>query len=355
MSVHRGNENPFLAELIPVAFTHDIVFEAILTLSGIHYAESNNIPVDETTWLHYGQAIQSLKFKLTSFVSGDDTGLMLLVTALLLCTIESLRGGSGANAIQHMKGARHLLTSVLSLPNVNTADALHLFLIEYYSYVSVLSNITLGADSDSWIHEDASLFFPLIAARGGSSSGMMCGNIHELFQLIPQVSSVARKRIEEQNHHGTLSWEVQSSYLSLRQMILAWRSNSDDEEIIVCGKIYQLGLLLYLAVYFEKGHNAAGEAKSNLDQAFESFAELLDALPVDSPSSTTLCWPLVIFGSCARHPPYRNLIRTRMKGMSDHLALTNIREALSLLEVIWESNDENLLHPQGITQIMEKR
>jgi hypothetical protein len=89
MAICQGTSNPFVSVLIPMALSNDSILDSLLACSGIHYAHLTGVPADETTWVHYGQAIQAQKFGLTSLVQGrDDVILPLLVTAMLLCIVE---------------------------------------------------------------------------------------------------------------------------------------------------------------------------------------------------------------------------------------------------------------------------
>lgn len=72
-----------------MAMSNDLILNGLLACSGIHYADLAGLPVDESTWVHYGQAIQAQKFGLTRLAQGQTEVLVpLLVTAVLLCIVE---------------------------------------------------------------------------------------------------------------------------------------------------------------------------------------------------------------------------------------------------------------------------
>ena len=84
-----GKKNPFVAELLPMAVSSNLILDGLLACSGIHLANLVGGTVDETTWVHYGQAIQAQKFGLTTLTQGNSEVLVsLLVTAMLLCIFE---------------------------------------------------------------------------------------------------------------------------------------------------------------------------------------------------------------------------------------------------------------------------
>ncbi|RQM07481.1 hypothetical protein DH86_00002995, partial [Scytalidium sp. 3C] len=178
--------------------SHDLVLQSLLAFSGVHYNYLNGTLPCQTSLLHYGIALKQVKHGLTSIAQGEQTiALPLLAAALILCTLESCRGDSGASSIPHLKGARFLLQTCLRLPESQLDEDTRTFIIERYAYTAALANITLGAESDDWILDDMSLLLPIMKNGLGNSSSNMSGHIHELFQLIPTVSKLARKREAE--------------------------------------------------------------------------------------------------------------------------------------------------------------
>lgn len=90
MSVRLGDTNPFLAFLVPMAMTSNMIFQGLLALSGVHYACQESLPFDQTTWLHYGQMVKSLIPAITKFSTADKSSdvVELFFGTILLCIIE---------------------------------------------------------------------------------------------------------------------------------------------------------------------------------------------------------------------------------------------------------------------------
>ncbi|RFU27346.1 hypothetical protein B7463_g9004, partial [Scytalidium lignicola] len=358
-----GETNTFIMQLLPITMSHDLVFHSLLALSGFHFHYTSGTPVGETTLIHYGQAIQAQKFGITFLLSGgnEDTVVPLLITSLILCIVESTRGDAGDVAIRHLKGARSLLQSALRLPESQLDQETRAFLIERYAYTIVLANISMGEESDSWVLHDVAQLFPLMKSSytGTLGSGTI-GCVHELCRLIPTVSSLAMKRQKEESL-GIESWETISTFLSLYTTIKKWESVCTDEFYTLCGKIYQHTLLVYLASSFERYEQQANndvfygsEYSPLVGLAFSNFIPLLDSVPVDSPMSSTLCWPLVVFGSCAKLAEHRELVRARLLAMSSVIGMGNARETCSLLDILWSSGDYSQANPLSIEPIMKK-
>jgi len=225
------------------------------------------------------------------------------------------------------------------------------FLVECYAYNAVLSNISLGADSDSWTLEDATLLFPLIRNSKSRGSGMFCGVATDLYQLIPRVSILARQRENDQEILGSASWNTVSTYLSLRSKIQNWTSSSSDIHLTTSGKIYQQALLVFLETVYGK-HDWKLEQSPSVDRAFNDVAKLFETLPVNLPISTTLCWPLAILGTCARQIGQRNMIRQRLEDMYEFLKLENIQETKRFLDIVWSKSKYVNVNPIDLEWIM---
>jgi hypothetical protein len=278
-----------------------------------------------------------------------------------LTDLQSTRGDAGAVAIRHLKGARSLLQVALRLPESQLGRETRAFLIERYAYTIVLANISMGEESDSWVLDDVAQLFPLMkSSYAGTLGSGTVGCVHELCQLIPTVSSLAKKRQKEESL-GIESWQTISAYLSLYTTIMKWESTCTDELYTLCGKIYQHTLLVYLASSFERYEQrsnndvyCSSEYSPLVALAFSNFIPLLDSVLVDSPMSSTLCWPLVVFGSCAKLAEHRELIRARLLAMSSVIGMGNAGETCNLLDVLWSSGDYSQANPLSIEPIMKK-
>jgi hypothetical protein len=218
----------------------------------------------------------------------------------------------------------------------------------------------MGEESDPWILDNVGQLFSLMSSNATTSGSRTLGCVHELCQLIPQVSSLAKKRQMEEDL-GIQSWQTISSYLSLYATIEEWKSEYNDEIYALCGKIYQHTLLVYLASSFERYEQRSSSRVYSSDEysplvklAFSNFMPLLESVPVDSPISSSLCWPLVVFGSCAKRPEHRELIRARLIAMSSIVGMGNAHETCSLLDALWSSGDYTQANPLCIEPIMKK-
>lgn len=210
----------------------------------------------------------------------------------------------------------------------------------------VLAHITMGAESDEWVVHDAATLFPMM------QTSRSYGCVHELFQLIPTVTILARKMSEE-TKRGSASDDLMTEYLMLRSAISSWQPDSDDEVHSLCGKLYQQALLVFLASFSEQGGESTEAGyPEEVQQAFDIFIPILDSVSPQASISTTLCWPLAIFGSCARTDEHRAVIANRLEILSDVYSAQSVRDTKVLLEKMWQR--PTMTNPLCLEQIMRE-
>jgi len=85
-----ANWNPFVTLVLPRARDDELIMQAVLALSGVHYiTKSTCSDMASTTWSHYAQAVRGLKHQLTRQGKGDKTQhLRLLFMTILLSYVE---------------------------------------------------------------------------------------------------------------------------------------------------------------------------------------------------------------------------------------------------------------------------
>jgi hypothetical protein len=88
VSAHPQNFNPFIQQLMPWALSNDLILQSLLAWSGSHLSYIVT-EVQETTCMHYAQAIRGVKHGLTRHATGEqEIVLPLLISTLMLCFIE---------------------------------------------------------------------------------------------------------------------------------------------------------------------------------------------------------------------------------------------------------------------------
>ena len=81
--------NPFLVQIVPLAFTSDLVLQLVLTQSAAHRAFRRRDEVDTVAQGHYTKALQLFRKGVTGFIDGKESNpLLLTVGALVMCFTE---------------------------------------------------------------------------------------------------------------------------------------------------------------------------------------------------------------------------------------------------------------------------
>jgi hypothetical protein len=81
--------NPFLVQIVPLAFSSDLLLQLVITQSAAHRAFRRRDESDAVAHSHYSKAIQLFRHGVTEFIEGKEPNpLMLLVGALLMCFTE---------------------------------------------------------------------------------------------------------------------------------------------------------------------------------------------------------------------------------------------------------------------------
>ncbi|KAK2751075.1 hypothetical protein FQN57_000150 [Myotisia sp. PD_48] len=360
MSARRGTFNAFVTELPRLAIAYpDTVLQGLLACSGVHYGNANpGREIETSTWTHLGVALRSLKHGLTKLVSRTETDpVPLLATALVLCFVETTRGDESGVLSHHLRAAHILFDAVLKSPSTPLMDQSILeFLKEFYIYITRITEISSNEiiqldDQYQPIHHPRSAS-PWVSNK---SFGILVGCAHELFDLIPQVSALARERRRKYSSEGDNTQQAVPSpatlddngedlaYYSLLAKILAWvPPESSPSDFATAGKIHQQALLCYLDISCANPPiSAQSELPESIQGRFYVLNNLLAELPLDAPISSTLCWPLALFGSVARDEYQRAIILGRLEAMWGFLHIGNIMSTMNLLKRLWDDKRLN--------------
>ena len=372
MAVCKGSRTPFVHELVPIAMSSRLVLNGLLAFSGIHYGDLIGGVNQEITWVHYGQAIQGLKYGLTQYMHGkSDDILSLVITTTILCIAEvsatrwtqaflltihqSFRANAGTCALQHLKATRYLLTQALSLRESQIPSGVRAFLLERYVYTITLSHITMGQSSDEWVLDDIALLFPTTQTDTAHPNEILSGCVHEIFKFIPRVMVHARQ-LQLQKLHGEDIDEAIRVCASLRTEVAAWEPTVQEENYVLCGRIYQLAMCFYLDSILVQ-HVPQEEKEyyaSSIGKFLDTGMPWLESISIDSPVSTTLCWPLAIFGACAKLAEHRKIIGDRLAQLSAWYSAPSVLETKKLLEILWSQDAHDHAGPLEFERIMRK-
>lgn len=81
--------NPFLVQVVPLAFSSDLLLQLVLTQSAAHRAFRSKRDVDDMANSHYTKALRLFRSEVTEFIDGKGSNpLLLTVGALMMCFTE---------------------------------------------------------------------------------------------------------------------------------------------------------------------------------------------------------------------------------------------------------------------------
>jgi len=233
-------------------------------------------------------------------------------------------------------------------------DELRTLVVELYLYLVTCANITLNALTDTRVIKYDRSLHAVSKAPGSKAFGVMLGCAHDLFEIIPQISRLARLRLLEQEvHHGPCK-ETTAVFRKLEDDILCWKppSSRTNQDLVLCGLIFQQGLLVYLYASFYSRDVQNTSSQELILQSLNAAWTLLTRVDCTSPSTTILVWPLTMLGSCAIQPRLRRKISDTLTAMDLYLNMAPPRLALQVLELLWD--DGTLFGPLGLEEIMLK-
>ncbi|KAG4432950.1 hypothetical protein IFR05_011570 [Cadophora sp. M221] len=322
-----------------------MVLPSLLALSGVHYC--NKYPADpavkEMAWSHLAQALRALKYAVTRLVAGtdDDMALPLLVTTLMLSVVETCRGDTEGNYKHHSRAARPLLASVLASGLYDRQDSTIDFVMELYTYVTCITDLTVEASPLGAIYpETESNFGPMISSR---SPGMLLGCAYELFHAVPLISDLCvrqrnarlgKTQVDPGECHG-----FEKAYSALHLKISTWEPPSDAiSDFANAGRVYQEALLAFL----EMSATDAPDSEVIKDRTDVAMV-LLSNIPQHAPIGVTLYWPLSLFASITDNTQYRQTIRKRFQQTYDDLGIGNILTIIDFLDRLWDNQTDTTL------------
>jgi hypothetical protein len=161
-------EDTFIAHILPLAHSDDLVLQGVLALSGAHLSfKSTDGDIKQATWTHYALALRGVKHALTRTMSGGDVDMLhLLLTTLLLCQVEvsplkawiypqscmssnqlqRISGNLEGNVFHHLRASGALVLMELQQPSNEKEKTLRGFVLELYAYLALVGNITITSE-----------------------------------------------------------------------------------------------------------------------------------------------------------------------------------------------------------------
>ncbi|KAL3958094.1 hypothetical protein ACCO45_008672 [Purpureocillium lilacinum] len=321
--------NPFVAKLVPLAFSNPLVLQLILAQSAAHrQASKEPDSSNEVAQRYYTDSLRMFRNVVGEYVGGkEENTLTLTVGSLILCLTEVARGDINGTIFDHLTASKSLLTVLLGRAKSFTNDDLPDFLVEYYMHTAASSMISTDFHQSN--HSSS-------ARTSKTRPGRWSTATLRLLARAPPAHPPSLPAGAE--HNGRNRWRAAAapstddiiSFGFLQSQILAFfPSPIASPYSHLAGIVFKQGVLLYL-------WSILGTPQTDLMEG--AIAEAITALsqfPASVRVNTSLCWPLAVIGCCTADPGVQEILRARLQTMIDTIGLGNMRETLVLLERVW--------------------
>ncbi|KAJ5624790.1 hypothetical protein N7510_001099 [Penicillium lagena] len=331
--------NPFLVQIVPLAFTSDLLLQLVLTQSAAHRAFRHRDESDAIAHSHYTKALQLFRRGVTEFIDGKESNpLMLLVGALVMCFTETAKGDVNGTVFDHLSAAHSLLVKLLEQSDAAVPRDLKDFVIEYYTYTATVSMISIDARFSGQLFLNFDLEQRARHLLASQYVGNLCGCWLELLLLIPSIFDLGRQWMMEDAQAPVPTADDIAMFASLQAQILRWSPYpSVTPEVHLAGLIFQQAMLAYLYMSLQGfRYTPDGMYQGLINAAATEAMVYLDELTPTARINSGLCWPIAVVGSCLKDSEQQDGLKRRLNAMVDKFGLGNMQRTLLLLEAMWQ-------------------
>ncbi|TPX16918.1 uncharacterized protein E0L32_003480 [Thyridium curvatum] len=360
--------NPFVTKLIPLAFSNSLVLQLILAQSAAHrqaWAHSAHTDsANEVAHQSYSKSLSSFRGVLSDYANGREQNVLVVtVGSLVLCLTEVARGDVHGVVFDHLSASKTLLKVLLSQPSSSSLQDLPDFLVEYYVHMAATSMISVDVRYTRQTMMTPEIDQKVLQLVENKYIGQLGGCWIELLYLITQIFALGQSMLGSSGGSESTAAPSPSDIITfglLQSQIMAYcpdpsaRPNSQ-----LAALVFKQAVLLYLWTLIGNPHQGDANTdthKALIDGAVAEALLSLQQLPVSDRVNTSLCWPLAVIGCCTSSDAVKEIIRARLRAMSETIGLGNMRETLVLLETVWtqpleETSPWNLCRVMGEYQM----
>uniref|UniRef100_A0A8H7K1E1 Zn(2)-C6 fungal-type domain-containing protein n=1 Tax=Bionectria ochroleuca TaxID=29856 RepID=A0A8H7K1E1_BIOOC len=183
--------NPFVSQLIPLAFANKFILGLVLCQSAVHRAteDSSQFAVAQT---YYNKSLRSFRQSIDEYISGQEVSpLWLALGALIMCFTETAKGDLHGSIFDHIEAAGPLLSRLMT-HSANLPNDLKNFIVEYYVDLVTISMISVDPSFGSTLVLDSQFEVMAEAMVKDGYVGQLCGTWLELLLLVPRIFDFAR-------------------------------------------------------------------------------------------------------------------------------------------------------------------
>ncbi|KAF4447495.1 hypothetical protein F53441_8979 [Fusarium austroafricanum] len=287
--------NPFIAKLIPLAFSKPLVLQLILAQSAAHrQASAERHPSDEIAQRYYTDSLRMFRSVVDEYVSGNaENALVLTVGSLIMCLTEVAKGDVNGTIFDHLTASKSLVSTLLTGTQNLVYDDLPDFLIEYYMHIAATSMISIDPqyNSQSLLSPDIEVRATNLVAR--KYVGQLCGCWLEILILICQIFHLGQvMSLPAVDGQITPSPDNIVNFAFLQSQVMGFFPDpSVSPYTRLAGLVWKQAALLYLWTVLGKPHQQPEGSfqRALVESAVAEAVTLLDQFPATHlrPHSTT--------------------------------------------------------------------
>ncbi|RDW66007.1 hypothetical protein BP6252_09642 [Coleophoma cylindrospora] len=322
--VVHDDENPFLLQIVPMAFQYASVRHSIVALAACHLSKVYP-DFRKDVFDHQSLALKSLKNELEH----EDHVESALVATLILCLLEICEGNS-RKWLLHLHGANALVERL----ETRNHDLLQ-FLIELQEFLRTITGITTPntLKTPEWLLSEK--------PSRPISVHPLYGVAHSLYETMNQINELAAKRTSRYD-----SAEIELAFMSrgreIEMVLQGWslphgfENNQDDREVTAAALAFQWAALMRLRQIMNGNRAQHPSVKPSIEK-------ILSALSIIRPGSRNeahMLFPLFMAGLESTTKANRLTVEYRLNIMETTIGFSNITGVHKLLDRLWhKSND----------------
>ncbi|KAH8649537.1 hypothetical protein BGZ61DRAFT_376133 [Ilyonectria robusta] len=322
--------------------------------------------IQRVTLIQYGLVLQGLRRILlepdSSRVNRRMT-IRILVTVMLLCEIESIQRYHRGAIFPHLRVFRHLVMSLRDgcpwVARGRSERAIEGFILELYAYFVIVANITpYGLDEDRDVPYDPLLGSISELLTDYDTFGILFSSLHDLFSLIPVISLLSRRRLQQQGDTRIEAWQPSSTCREVKGVWGMQKAASEGPsrgwsmENHAVAEIYRHALLIYLKASMCGSVVVSGGVVVHEIQQHIAVVLPLFALVSMSSLGAILLWTTMIVCSCLIDESQQATARSNIRGC--RFTTGNVEQAVELLNCLWQDPAPEAFGPYGLHYVMKK-
>lgn len=259
----------------------------------------------------------------------------------------------------HLRASRQIILRLADGPlssSTNDNGRLFAFVLEIYRFLILSNNIIPhGSINRRTVPQDTFLDGIFGKMNYFDTWGVIFGDSHGLFEILPDIAVLAARRLTEQNPSQT-SLEM---YQTLYARITEWKppesaatNQKSRYQRNTALNLCREAALLYLETAMVPDALSDTMTLAKVQNHIDNIM-LYAEKAAGSPYETIFLGPLIIAGSCMLRPEQRQLLLDSLR--SNRFHMHHCLQAASLLEQLWNDPSGRVFGPYGLAIIMRRR